>query len=435
MTFFTQWHPILSIIWAGSALVFLVLTIILAVRLRKILSWKKALVRDLDALRTAEAGAAPEQVRAVQVIRERCDRVMRSSSPVLTDLRDLPEYVVAIAECFHPDAERPELQITVGRLLNSLRQSLDRFDDILRRPGLKRLNRLTIRHIRGARDWYAHAMASPFYRWVFRHWENIMDASALRLFIMPDPAGWLAYLSRRLTVLTLVRYLLTDIYIFAGRLALAAYGGEQDNGASAADEGEVMEHILADLDQTQDDEAADMDPVLLELRRRIIRTASLRSVGHAVGEWKASVREAAGLIAGRHFPEAPSPVESAAVGPLLARSRVWLTTLARGENHRLARRLYDIRLITLYKTKDMSDLLMNRGVGKVIIRTYKTYGWLKWPLKAFRWIKKMSPWRVALDVGWEVSKRASAAYLCATTFETACRELDAVYRLSRRKTR
>jgi hypothetical protein len=57
---------------------------------------------------------------------------------------------------------------------------------------------------------------------------------------------------------------------------------------------------------------------------------------------------------------------------------------------------------------------------------------MKWPLKVYRWARKRSPWGIAVEVGWQATKKATLAHLYGKTFDRACRELDTVYRMSHR---
>jgi hypothetical protein len=55
-------------------------------------------------------------------------------------------------------------------------------------------------------------------------------------------------------------------------------------------------------------------------------------------------------------------------------------------------------------------------------------------MKVYTSAKKGSPWKIAIEVGWTVSKKASLVYIYGKTFDKACKELERVYHQSRELT-
>ena len=133
---------------------------------------------------------------------------------------------------------------------------------------------------------------------------------------------------------------------------------------------------------------------------------------------------------GAIFPIPTAPLEEAAIGPLLYRTRSWLSTLGKGNNIILVRHLYKTRLETLFFAKDISDLVLTPTVRGIVRSSFSTYGWLRWPLKIYRRVKRFSLSGVAADLGWILGKKSALALICGRTFDQTCRELDWVYRAS-----
>ena len=127
----------------------------------------------------------------------------------------------------------------------------------------------------------------------------------------------------------------------------------------------------------------------------------------------------------------PATVEEAAIGPLLERCLIWIDKMRKGEEHFLTNHFYKIRLKTFLQAKSLSDFLMPGPVRILVERSMKTYGLLKWPLQVYRWVKKRSPWVIAVDVGWFAVKRAGFVYVFGKAFDKACVELEIVYRHSK----
>lgn len=424
-----DWWVFLKIFWTALAVLILAVTPIILWRIRGILTWKRSLKDELAALQRTAEQASSSRLAAVQIIERRCTEVLRSFSPEFSELGDLPEYLRSIAACYHPDSDRPELQVTIGPFLQSIEKSLDRFDRILQRPGFKKIRSVRIHNIRRARQWYLRISEFGPYQWYVRHQKKIRRISRVRLLIFPDPFTWLAYLSHHLTLLMLAKFLILDLYLFFGKLAVDAYeGATATNGDESED---ALEKALEELDALEAREEFIMDPRIRDIRNRLVGLSSVLTSDPTFGAWKDSIYEAAGIVAEKHFPDSEAPLEEAAIGPLLERTRCWIGKLSRGEEYPLIRHFYQMRLDSLFRVKNLSDVVLPRPLRHFIEKTRRTYGWLKWPLKVYRLTRKTSPWRIALAVGWGVTKKAGVSYIYGKTFDTACRELENVYGQSR----
>jgi len=398
-------------------------------RVRGLLSWERSLKDELADLRISAQQADLPFKEGVQIIETRCLQTFRSLSPEIGDLQDLSLYVRSIAACFHPHSDNPELQISISCALRSLEQSLSQFDSILQRPGLIRLKSVNIRKITLIRQWYYHISESTLYRWVSDHKRAIKLISRLRFFLLIDPLGWLAYLSRRLTVLLLVKYLVADLYIFIGKLALEAYS---NTTSYMPDEGEEeLEMILEELDALDIDDQFKEDPQIQEIRNHLIGFPSLLISNPTFKKLGTSIRAAALIIAKRHFPDSDYPLQEAALGPLLETARLWAEKVSKRDNYPLVNNLYNVHLETIYRIKSLSDGILPKSLQKIIAKSFKTYGLLKWPIKAYRMAKNAAPWKISLTLGWEVAKKAGLLYIHRKAFDTACEELERIYRLSR----
>ncbi|OQX23845.1 MAG: hypothetical protein BWK80_23910, partial [Desulfobacteraceae bacterium IS3] len=81
----------------------------------------KAELKELA--KAAEAAPSPRK-EAILLVENRCTAIFRSASPELIEIKGINDFVVSVATCFHPQSERPELQVTVGRFLRTLEKSL-----------------------------------------------------------------------------------------------------------------------------------------------------------------------------------------------------------------------------------------------------------------------------------------------------------------------
>lgn len=428
------WWPIIKLIWTVLAFIILGVTLLAVYRARGVWVWKRSLQSELSALREKGKQATGPASQSMLLIERQCQGILKSSSPELAELTHLHEYIRSIAGCYYPESDHPELQVTIGPLLNSIEKSLARFDRILHRPVFKRLRGISIRKIKTAKNKYTGLTRSRFFQFYLKHKNKIERISILRVLVFFDPLTGLAYLSNKLTTLLLVKYLLVDLYLFFGNMTLNAFNAEKasDPGEESAADQENLEKILEELNSIKEDVKSNADPEIMEIRAKLVGFGSILFSNPGFSDWKNAVMEAAGVIAGRHFPMSNHALEEAAIGPLLERSRVWIGNMSKGEEYLLARRFYQLRINTLVRAKNLTDLILPELVKKIIKKTYQTYGVLKWPLQVYRWVKKRSPWSIALEVGWQAAKKASLAHLYGKAFDKACQELEIVYASSSR---
>jgi len=422
-----DWWLFFKIIRIVSALAMTGATFVILWRIRGILSWKRSLKDELKALKISARDASPSGQAAIRIIEKRCEAVFHSFSPEFAELRDIPDFIISIAACHHPDAPRPELQITLGALFRNLENSLERFDSILARPGFKRLAAVNIRHIRDSRKWYLRITGSRFYIRYARYKKRIRQIFRFRFVLLPDPFSLLTYLSGQFTILMLTKYLMADIYLFLGKLAADSYAEKE---ILPEDGKEALEDTLETLETLKEEPPAFTDPQLQDIRRRL---AGLSAVVIAPGlaEWKTAMYDAALIISKKHFPESDAPLQEAAVGPLLERTRAWTGMFVKGEDFPLLRHLYRMRLETLFTAKNLSAAVLPKRARDIIMKALKTYGWLRWPLKVYQLAGNFSPWKIALEAGWMAAKKTSIAYSYGKAFDKACKEADTVYARSR----
>ncbi|MBW2310761.1 MAG: hypothetical protein DRG87_07925 [Deltaproteobacteria bacterium] len=431
MDWWLTWHMLQGVV-AFGVMVLTAASILVAWRLRGILHWKRSLSDELKGLDKEAEAAGERKEQALTVVRERCQRVWHATSPELKELADISVYVHSIAACYYPGLEKPELRITIGRFLKSAHDSVDRLELILRRPGFQRLRGVRIRHIRHSYEWYDRVSQYRIVRWVRRYRKLVTRIFRLRLVLLPDPFSWLAYLSNRLTMLTLTRCLLVDVYLFVGRLAIQAYNEEGKEEPIPSELGELQK-TLEDLDSLEPSAPHVTDTQIMEIRNRLVGFPSMLISSPGLEDWKQAVGHAANVIAGKYFPDAERPLEEAALGPLLTRSQIWIKSLCKTERIPVVKQFHRIQIQSLYRVRSLTDMWLPKQVRIFAKKTWDMYRWMKWPLMVYRGVKRYSSVGIAMDVGWVVSKRAFTNFICRYTFDMACQELEMIYSQSRAK--
>ncbi len=425
-----DWWLFIKLFWGGIGLCLACLLLIAVWRAQGIIAWNRSLQKELKSLAKETETVSLNRRNGIQVIQNRCDEILYTLSPSLGDLDQLRDYVRAIAACFFPDAQRPELQVSLGYLIQCMNDSLVRFDRILQRPALNRLKSINIKTIRKLYGWSTAVMQHPSVKWYADHRIMIRRISRIRFLIFIDPFAWIFLLSRKVVAFLLIRTLVLDITVYVGKVALNAY--DQDHDRSEEENVAILEETLEDLSHVQMPPSMKTDPVLHEIRQELVGFSTVMLSNPSWEKWKVAVRKAADHIARNHFPDSDTPVEEAAIGPLLYRTRSWLGTLGKGETIAIVRYAYRTRLETLFQARDASGLILTPTVRRAMRTALGTYGWLKWPLFIYRHAKRFSLPRMAVDLGWFAGKKTILVLIHGRTFDHVCRELDWVYRISSR---
>ena len=417
---------------AVSALLLSAVGVFALWRVRGILHWKGSLRDEFKGLQKAAGEAHGVRRRALEVVIENCARIWRATSLDPGEVLHISPYIRSIAACYHPEAEKPELRVSTGSFLHAARALADRLELILQRPGFEQLQKVRIRHIRLSYAWYQRVSQYRIVRGLYRYRTMIRRVYRFRLVILPDPFSLLAYFSNRLTLLVLTRCLLMDVYLFAGTMAVDTYGeaGGEDTVLHPVDE---IEKALEALDAVKPSEPYQRDPRIREIRNRLVGINTFLFSTSGFQDWKTAVQETAEVIAAHYFPAAERPLEEAAMGPLLYCCQDWIRTLSETEKIPIVKQLHRVRLESLYHIKSITEFAFSGQALVIAKRTRDLYRWMQWPLRIYRWIKKTSPLKIAMDAGWILARKGFVNFALRYTFDTACRELDAVYRQSRTK--
>lgn len=406
------------------------MTVIMLWRLRGVLQWKRSLNQEFRQLKLELDSAGPFRRQAIGVVLDRCQEIWQRGFPEIGDLAGLGNYLRDIAASFHPDQNKPELCITAGSLILTAHCAVDRLQELLRRPGFSRFQKMRIRHIRKAWNWYGRISRYRAVQAYIRYRKWIGRANILRLLLLPDPFSWLIYLSNQLTVLSLTRFFLMDIYLFTGKQAILAYDHEIREEPIPMDAGEI-EQDLSDLANLIEPESRLQDPKIQEIRNRLVGLNAMLFMSPGYGEWKAGIGEALRVVAAMYFPESTAPLEEARVGPILTRCRCWLQSVADAERLPVFSRLHRIELRYLFDIKAAVEHPVFRSAGAFAKKSWNVYKWMQWPLFVYRLFRKTTPAGMAVSMGWLLVRKGTVNYLSRRAFDLTLQEIEMVYRLSR----
>ncbi len=399
-------------------------------RFRGILNWKRSLRNELKFLKAEAEKTQGNRRKALYTVLQQCQTAWGASFSELMSLSVIFQYLRTIAGCFHPDTERPELQITFGQCIGLAQELVWRLEQILCRPGFRRLQGVRVRHIRKSYDQYDRWRKSALITFINRYLKRVYH---LHWVFFPDPLSIIAYFSNRFTIIALTRCLLVDVYAYLGKLAIQAYG-QSTEPISEPGSKVVLEKALEGLESLKDPTPPIVDPItdlgIQEIRNRLVGYTTLLTGPPGLDDWNAAIKETATVTAKKYFPNVDHPLEELALGPLLERSQIWVKTLYDTEKLPVVKGFHGVRLASLYAAKTLSDRLLPQPVRAAAKTSWTMYRWMRRPFRLYRLMRKTSPAAITLQVGWLLARRGMVNVIYRYTFDTIHQEIEIIYRES-----
>jgi hypothetical protein len=397
-------------------------------KLRGMFHWRRSIRQELQRLKDSGNDADEPMKAAIDLVWRRCDLLWQEASTGLSVVSDFPAFFRSIAACFHPEAEQPELMVTVGSLLYCANTISRHLREILERPVFSRLKKIRIRHLRQAIAGYQRIRNHPLIRFSIRHRMLLHHLNELRLLVLMDPLSWAIRVMNQWIYRRTLRFFLVDMTLFVGRQALMAYGEDRRLGEQMPTERQ-MEAALAEMEQMDKTEEPSQDPQLLAIRSRLLRGRLwVRSPNWA--QWKSAVWEVIQYKASVYFPKSDCADEEALIVVLLRETGGLLQYLAETERIGVFRRLHGVRLATLIHLGQWADSSIARISAKGIRQAWDIYQWANLPLTVYRMARRASPAAIAWQTGWFLLQRGMLYYGGKWLFDVLTIRIDRVYRLS-----
>jgi hypothetical protein len=226
--------------------------------------------------------------------------------------------------------------------------------------------------------------------------------------------------------MSLLRCILTDLYLTVGTLAVECYDDEEPDAESE----DVAAKIFGSGGLRRNEEGYP-DPRIRDIRRSLPGVTDSFSLGQWGLRWRRAVERAALVFASDQFPSARNPLEEASFGALVERLSAWLLEISKLERKSLMRAVLGVRLETVLGLGEMAGGDAAAMVGRTFRSFKDIYRGLRVPVKAARLLSRGSAGKVAFEAGWTFAGRIVASYCFRYGFDLACREIDIVYRKSR----
>ena len=417
-----------QIVLAFLALLVAIITGILLFRFRGIMNWRRSLTKELKHLKKQTERLDGPHRKAQEIVVQTCEDIQQSFIANINIFNQLPDYIHQIALCYNPDKEQPELCISIGNSLLLIQEIAFRLDLVFKKPGLNRFRNLRLRHIKNMYQQLKKIQNNPLFLFYLKYRKAIQKISFIRLFILPDPISWLFYFSNQFTVITITRYLLLDIYLYVGRLAVSGYGqkGKQAISLSA----EELELLILDFEKCQPVVSTVNIPQLSNIRKKKLGFGKGLLSELSFAKWKEAIVDSSMVIAAHHFPDSEQPLLEVSVGPLIDRCRYFVKTINKIQSIPVVYKMADVKIEVFFQAKLILDNIPPT-LKQAISSTMKLYRWAKWPMTIYRLAQKMTPVGMAVSLGWMFTRNCLVCYVYHYSFYYVCDEMNMIYHYSK----
>jgi len=419
---------IFQILMAITAFLLAVVTSIMAFRFRVFFKWRRSLSNDLKLFKKQVDPIDGPRQKAQQIVVDTCENIQHAFLADIKLFDQLPQYICSIAACFYPEKDHPEQCISIGNSLFIIQEIAFRLDQLFQKPVLNQFRQLRIRHIVNIYDRLKRMEKNVFFSFYLKYRKIIQKISFIRLIIIPDPFSWIFYLSNQLTIISITRYMLLEIYLYVGRLSIDAYGQSGDNQPISLSN-EELEALMSDLEKIQAVTSPVDMPQLSKIRKKRLGLGKGLLSELSFEQWKKAISESSIAIASYHFADSDQPLLEASVGPLLDRCRYYIKTINTIQSIPVVYKLADVKIEVFFQAKLALDNVPPQ-LKQAISSTLKLYRWAKWPITIFRLAQKLTPAGIASSLGWMLTKNSLVFYGYYYTFYFVCNELNIIYTLS-----
>jgi hypothetical protein len=392
-----------------------------------LLNWRLSLNREIKDLIKDRDLQPPTRQAAYDIIFTQYHQIVNQPLPKEFSINHFFQFVQSIAACFHPTQPQPLYQISIGHLLEAIEQTLIRFQLILRRPGFGVIAKLRFIHLIRAHKMIDDYRSDKRFRWIRMGWPVLKKLNWLRIVVMGDWISGYVTLLRNYLITRITRYLLADLFLYLGKLALAAYDIDDRNIPADKEKPPGLSDIQQAIDEISNGEIV-MDERLLEIRHRLIGFKRLVYYSPGIEDLKMSLVHAAQYIAFRQFPDWEKPLQAATLGAAFNRLTHWLSQLQAGRKYRIVKFAYSWKLETFFRLHEFQKAPLVKAVKSINrIAKRQEISWARWVLKAYKWSRRPSPLRIGVSASWLVSRKIILAFLYGRLFDMSCKELTILY--------
>lgn len=399
---------------------FSIFFLILLVRFKGIFEWRFSLGKRLSRLRErAETCSDEKQKEAYSYVYRECSKIYRKNYYFKPDIIDLFDFIKNISLIYNPSAKNSVLEISLGDFLYFSNITAQKIESILRRKPLGAVYNLKIKKLYFGFDVLNIFMKNKFLNSLAIIWKNY---SLLNIILWFNPLGLLVFLSMALLRMSIVKFVVSDIYIFAGENAAAVYSGEIQKEFSLPDKAQNF-NFSGKKELLKNSK-------LKKIKKDLLFKTLIFGTIPSEESFKKAFFDSALIISSIYFKNSRSPLKEAKVGLILERTAHWLRILSGLTRKRIVKYFFNIKLSSVFSAYDFQKKYLPQFLknGKNTFKKSLTIAnYSRVLLKVY---KARSPYSFLSFAGSEYGKNILVFYILKTSCEKMILEIDYVYKNS-----
>jgi hypothetical protein len=399
---------------------FSLIFLLLLLKIKGIFEWKISLLKRLEKINEKSQDTTNlKEKKAYEYVYLECKKIYKKNYYSNFEIINLLDFVNEISRIYNPESKKPFLEISIGDFLYFSNLAAIRIEKILDRKILKLIYGIRLKNLFFSFNIYNIFLKNKVLKAFFIIWKNYSLFSIVLWF---NPFGLLIFLSSSLLRMSILRFLMSDFFLFAGEYAIKAYSSEKQGTYSFDKKNYKYNYSQKNV--------LFQNIALKKIKKDfLVKTFFWGSLPEKES-FKKAFFDSVFVISKHYFKESENPLMEAKAGLVLERTAHWLKILSDLSNRRIVKYFFKIRLSSFFSVyslhkKYLPELL--KDDRKILGKTIKIASYSR---MLFKVLQKPSPMGFAAWAGTEYGKNFLVFFILKFSYEKMILEIDYVYKNS-----
>lgn len=316
---------------------FSLVCLFLLIKIKGIFEWKISFVKRLKKIKIkSENSTSDKEKKAYEYVYLECKKIYKKNYYSNFEVINFFDFINEISRIYNPESKKPFLEISLGDFLYFSNLAAARIEAVLDRKILKLIYGIRLKNLFLGFNIYNNFFKNKFFNTFMVVWKNY---SFFHILLWFNPFGLLLFLSSSLLRMSILKFLISDFFLFTGEYALEAYSGKKETFYSFSKKKKYYYSEKKELLKNNS---------LKKIKNQFLLKTLVFGNFPDIESIKKSFYDSAFIISSSYFKESENPLMEAKTGLVLERSAHWLKFLSDLSSKRLVKYFFKIKLSSLF---------------------------------------------------------------------------------------
>ncbi|MDY0132109.1 MAG: hypothetical protein RBR53_05510 [Desulforegulaceae bacterium] len=389
-------------------------------KFKGIFEWKISLGKRLESLKKKSESCIDEKERkAYEYVYKECKKIYKKNYYFNSEVISLIDFIENISVIYNPESKTPLLEIDLGQFLYFSNLTSEKIENILNRKSLKVVYNLRLKKLYFGFNLINIFLNNKFLNSFLFVWKNY---SILQIIVWFNPLTLLVFLSLSLLRMSIVKFIVTDFFIFAGENSILAYSEKSEKNFYQSKKLKKFKF----LEKKKLFKNKDLKKIKKDFLFRTLIFGNLPSVK----SFKKALSDSALVVSASYYPDSKTPLKEAKIGLILERTAHWLGVLSNLSKKRIVKYFFNIKLSLIFNVYDFQKKHLPRFLNKPKKIFGKSVTIANYSRIIFKVSKSGTPFSFLSFAGSEYGRNFLVFYILKTSYEKMILEIDYVYKNS-----